>query len=256
LKIWKWDMEQIPVIDYEDLRFMRTKAIEDIGQGFCKTGFAFIGSPEVTRLLPRIFKEFKNLFGLPYEIKAGYERKDIFRQRGWTPPYTEQAIACRKTGNNREDVPDAKEGWFMGPDRRTGLDMTNPVIHTHPHQYHPNVWPKEVPTFEYRMRQLYAHLLNPDSQLLGPGMSVMKALEHYLGKPLGYFEEMIKNAPTVLRAIHYPPIKPGEVDEIQWACKHTDINLVTILPASTKQGLWRGYPLSQLLFGPSIRISI
>ena len=40
-----------------------------------------------------------------------------------------------------------------------------------------------------------------------------------------------------MRAIHYPPVTPDMVGNVVWGCMHTDINLVTVLPPSTRSGL-------------------
>lgn len=50
--------------------------------------------------------------------------------------------------------------------------------------------------------------------------------------------KMIKNSPsTLLRLIHYPPLTGNEPKNALRAAAHEDINLLTLLPAATAEGL-------------------
>lgn len=50
--------------------------------------------------------------------------------------------------------------------------------------------------------------------------------------------EMIVDCPkTLLRILHYPPLTGNEPKEAVRAAAHTDINLITLLPAATEMGL-------------------
>ena len=42
---------------------------------------------------------------------------------------------------------------------------------------------------------------------------------------------------TLLRVLHYPPLRGDEVPQAVRAAAHTDINLLTLLPAATEPGL-------------------
>ena len=59
-----------------------------------------------------------------------------------------------------------------------------------------------------------------------------------MGQPAGYFRNLTMDAPHFMRALHYPPVSAEEAEKTQWGCKHTDINFLTVLPASTRSGLW------------------
>lgn len=233
--------DQIPVIELNDLRKINHSQIDHMGRSLCDIGFVAIRMPMISELLKNVFPEFKKVFDLSVDIKRKYEHKEMSHQIGWTPPFTEQALACKKIGESKEDIPDAKECWFIGPDELTGLDTTLSVIKEYPKPYHPNVWPAEVPTFELAMRSLY-------SVLTMAGFIVLRSLDIYFDfkvHGLESFEQMATNGPSRMRAICYPSLKANEVGKFPWACKHTDINLISILPSSTKQpdptsdsGLW------------------
>src|SRR5262249_1625072 len=102
-------LKEIPVVAGAE---RSPEFVQTVGQAFRGIGFVFPGEPEITAKLPRIYAEFRKAFDLPYWIKAQYARPEIFYQRGWTPPFTEEAIACRAPGNGKKKA-DAKENWFM-----------------------------------------------------------------------------------------------------------------------------------------------
>lgn len=215
--------KNIPAVDIDDVRSANPSTIETVGTAFKEIGFVFIKAPKISKLLPNIFRVFGKVFNLPTTIKEQYARPDLFYQRGWTPPFTEVAIACRGRG-----LPDAKENWFMGPE----ISHLDPeTVKKFPHHYIPNIWPKEVPEFRPAMLRLY-------NVLHSCGIGVLDALSVYLDKPKNYLSNMAENSPTVMRAIHYPPVMPEQVGKIIWACRHTDINFITVLPAPTQEGLW------------------
>lgn len=213
-------LTEIPVIEIADLRNSDERSIETLGHAFHDIGFCFIRMPEVTAILPRVFNEFRKVFDLSEATKGKYAHPEIFYQRGWTPPFTELALACKGKG-----LPDAKENWFIGPEFKN-----NPARQAS-FNYAENIWPKEVPGFKKVMRELY-------QALYGCGQDVLRGIGRYMSKPDGYFDEMIKDGPTLLRALHYPPVREDQVGKIIWGCQHTDINLATVLPASTREGLW------------------
>jgi len=218
-------LEKIPVISEEDLR--SDECSTRIQQAFEEIGFVLIKTGYVTSLLPRTYHEFKQVFNLPVEVKAKYARPDLGHQRGWTPPFSEMGLACRKMGRDGKGLADSKENWFMGPDLRR-IDPN--ILARYPFAFAENVWPSEAPGFKSVMQQLYA-------TLQAYGMKVLELLQPGYRSP-EYWRDLVTDAPTVLRAIHYPPVSAEEVGNIVWGCMHTDINLVTVLPASTKPGLW------------------
>lgn len=200
---------------------------EIVYRAFRDIGFVFMEALGVVAQLPRVFAEFRRVFALPEEVKQKYNGEDVFYQRGWTPPFTEIGIACRHLGPEGSPVPNAYEAWFMGPD----LPPDHPMFIRSPKLNSPNIWPEEVPEFRTAMWDLYR-------LLLPVGMEVLAALAPRIGKTPDYFDEITSDGPTVMRALHYPAVKPKDVGKVIWACQHTDINLATVLPASTRPGLW------------------
>lgn len=52
-----------------------------------------------------------------------------------------------------------------------------------------------------------------------------------------FFEEMVSEAPTLTRALRYPPMAQAPAQGHLWAAAHGDINLITALPRATGPGL-------------------
>jgi isopenicillin N synthase-like dioxygenase len=215
-------LKEIPVVTGDE---RCPEFVQTVGQAFRDIGFVFLREPELTAKLPRIYAEFKRTFDLPYWVKAQYARPEIFYQRGWTPPFTEEAIACRAPGNGKKKA-DAKENWFMGPVLAAG----HPLKKQYPGLYADNIWPEEAPGLNAAMAELYADLDRA-------GRKILVAVEQFLNFPEGFFEGVLCDAPSVMRAIHYPPVTADMLGNIVWGCMHTDINLVTVLPPSTRSGL-------------------
>ncbi|MCB1111470.1 MAG: isopenicillin N synthase family oxygenase [Chlamydiales bacterium] len=105
-----------------------------------------------------------------------------------------------------QDLLDIKEHCHIGP---TG-----------------NLWPSwmnlETPAMQLH-RELYAC-----------SEAVAEAISLAMGMGINYLSEMFKDGENLMRPIHYPQNCPkGTI----WAAEHTDIDLFTILPKSTADGL-------------------
>lgn len=215
-------LTEIPCVRRDDPAFgeIAYRAFKDIG-------FLFVYAPEVTERLPRIFATFRDVFGLPEEVKEKYSGKRVKYQRGWTPPNTEQALACKHLGPGRTPVSNAYEGWFMGPD----LSPDHPMVRLFPKTNAANIWPDEIPEFRKAMVDLY-------ESLRPIGMEVLRAIALKIGKDPEYFDEITRDGTTVMRSLHYPAIKPEKVGKVMWGCRHTDICLLTMLPSGSRPALY------------------
>jgi len=85
-------------------------------------------------------------------------------------------------------------------------------------------------------KRLYYELLSIGQILLiwiNENMPALKASIPSLPLP-----EMIKNSPmNLMRIIHYPPLRIDGANGALRAAPHSDINLITVLPASSQSGL-------------------
>lgn len=90
-----------------------------------------------------------------------------------------------------------------------------------------NLWPEAPKQFQASMRQLF-HTMDHCKEVIADILSTV------LGQRPKFLNKMVREGDCLLRAIHYPANPPPDAI---WAAAHTDINLFTILPKSTAQGL-------------------
>ncbi len=191
---------------------------EALGEAFSDIGFVIVENhllpPELQAAL---YEKVEAFFRLPDEVKAQYTVPDIAGQRGYTPKNLEHA-------KNRP-VPDLKEFFHIGPEIN---DPTDPLYHKLPK----NVWPREVPAFREVIYEAYQRFLETGRRLLA-------AIALYLDLEEDYFESRIRNAPSLLRLLHYYPLPPDMAipEGATRAAEHEDINLITLLIGASAEGL-------------------
>ena len=136
--------------------------------------------------------------------------------QGGARGYTGFGVEKAKDSNH----PDLKEFWHVG------RELTGPAPHA---SLYPNVWPTEVEGFKQATYALY-------TELEKLGNTVLEALALFLGQQQNYFADKVNYGNSILRPIHYPPIKDTSTQSIR-AGQHEDINLITLLVGSNEAGL-------------------
>ena len=208
----------IPVVDLRDFHdpARRAEFVRVLGEGLEAFGFvALQGHGVSNELLDRCYGSARDVFALPAETKAGYEVPEEGRQRGYTSFGVEKA--------KDRDVADIKEFWQVGRE----------LADDHPYRQGgvvpANRWPDEVPAF----REAYTEYFTTMESITD---SLLVAIAEYLGLAPDYFADVTRDGNTVIRALNYPEQGVVEAGAVR-AAEHEDINLITILPASTKPGL-------------------
>ena len=210
----------IPTVRFSDFLAggeARERFVATLGEGLRELGFVFVQDHGIDdELLSRAYAEAAELFALPEDVKRRYETPQDGRQRGYTSFGVEHA--------KDRDIADLKEFWHVG--RRLPADHPLSIRGEIPR----NLCAEEAPGFSEIAQALFDAMDRFASGLLA-------ALEPYLALPEGFFADLTRDGNSVLRIIHYPPlpddVPPGAVR----AAEHEDINLITILPASTDRGL-------------------
>ena len=184
-----------------------------LGKSFEEYGFAIIadhGIPD--ELIQRAEEKSKAFFALPEEVKRQYHIAGQGGARGYTPFGIETA-----KGYSAHDL---KEFWHVGRDLPPG----------HPFRAHmpDNVWPAEVDSFKDTFQKLYATFDRT-------GLKVLKAIARFLKLDEDYFTDTVRDGNSVLRLLHYPPIK-AEGPGVR-AGAHEDINAITLLLGAEEAGL-------------------
>lgn len=209
----------IPVVDLNDFENPARRAafVRTLGEGLEAFGFvAVVGHGVPPELLARAYGLAAEVFALPLASKRRYETPEDGRQRGYTSFGVEHA--------KDQPVPDLKEFWHVGRVLPEGHPLTAGRL------VPPNRFPHELPAFAPTFTELF-------DRMEGFANRLLVALGEHLGYPEGFFAELVRDGNSVLRVIHYPDVGAPPVPGAVRSAAHEDINLITVLPASTRPGL-------------------
>lgn len=192
----------------------RAAFVQDIGQAFHEVGFVAVDGHDVPKtLIDGFYEASKAFFNLPEAVKNPYEIPGLAGQRGYTSFGKEHA--------KHSKVADLKEFFQIGQE----VPQDHPLFGEYP----ANVRVAEVPEFAELGRQLYRAFEKTGADLLCAIALFLDLEEHF-------FDPMIRDGNSILRAIHYPPITEAPDSAIR-AEQHEDINLITLLVGASAGGL-------------------
>mgnify|MGYP001568776823 FL=1 len=211
-------MTTIPSVDLTDFLSdnskRKQKFIKKIGKAYEEIGFVALRGHFLTnKLTDNLYKEVKAFFDLPEEVKESYEIDGIGGQRGYTS-FGKESAKGKIEG-------DLKEFWHFGQE----VEGDNKLKAEYPK----NVIVNEIPNFNIIGMEAY-------KMLEKTAIYVLRALALYIGLDEFYFDKNVINGNSILRPIHYPPIK-GEPKGAVRAAAHGDINLITLLMGASAAGL-------------------
>ena len=184
-----------------------------LGQNFEKSGFCGISNHSLNKhLIDEVMEIFKEFFSFSEKNKMVYFEPNLGGARGYTPIKVETP-----KGGYEADV---KEFWQTG---RT-------IPHDHPFtKWMPlNKWVTEIPEFKEKVKELF-------SQFDSLGQILLQSIEIFLDLEEGYFKKVANQGNSVMRSIHYPPVREDDRGERSGA--HEDINLITLLIGGHQPGL-------------------
>ena len=203
-----------PILPVLSLADPASAFAEAIGQSFRQFGFALVRDHGLDRdLVARAWSLTKALFALPDAEKRRYHAPGISGARGYTPFGTEIA-----KGATRHDL---KEFWHVGRDLPAGhpLESVMPA----------NIWPLMPEGFAPTLRTLFSEMDRIGGLLLSRIALHLKLAEDW-------FEPATEDGNSILRLLHYPPVKHDAQGAIR-AEAHEDINLITLLLGAEEAGL-------------------
>jgi isopenicillin N synthase-like dioxygenase len=211
-------MNVIPSVNLQDFLSgdpaRKQKFIDEIGKAYEEIGFvALKGHFLDDKLVETLYSEVKNFFTLPLEVKEKYEIPGIGGQRGYIS-FGKESAKGKKEG-------DLKEFWHFGQYVEDDPERAK--------EYPENVNVAELPKFNEAGKAAYAMLEKTAKY-------VLRALALHLDLEETYFDKYIHNGNSILRPIHYPPIKEEPKDAVR-AAAHGDINLITLLMGAQGRGL-------------------
>ena len=188
---------------------------EELGKSFEEYGFAVIRDHGIPQdLIDRAEALSKQFFALPSETKQAYKIEGGGGARGYTPFGVETAKDAK--------VHDLKEFWHVGRELPAGHPLAQYMA--------PNVWPDEVPGFREIFTELYAAFEKA-------GARVLEAIALHLGLPREWFARTVEDGNSVMRLLHYPPLRGSEAEGAIRAAAHGDINTITLLLGAEEAGL-------------------
>jgi isopenicillin N synthase-like dioxygenase len=211
-------MNKIPSVNLADFlssdKSKKQQFIDKIGHAYENIGFvALKGHFLDDKLVENLYTEIKNFFDLPIETKEKYEIPGIGGQRGYVS-FGKESAKGKKEG-------DLKEFWHFGQ----YVDSDSKYAKEYPE----NVTVNELAKFNEVGKKTY-------QMLEKTAKYVLRSLALHLGLDETYFDKYIKNGNSILRPIHYPPIKT-EPKGAERAAAHGDINLITLLMGAQGKGL-------------------
>ena len=211
-------MSAIPSVNLHDFLsddpIKKQKFIDEIGKAYEEIGFvALKGHFLDEALVDTLYSEVKNFFNLPLEVKETYEIPGIGGQRGYIS-FGKESAKGKKEG-------DLKEFWHFGQYVEDDPERAK--------EYPANAQVTELPKFNEAGKEAY-RMLEKTAKY------VLRALALHLDLEETYFDKYIHNGNSILRPIHYPPIKEEPKDAVR-AAAHGDINLITLLMGAQGRGL-------------------
>ena len=194
-----------------DLTQDETQASQQLMAALSEFGFARIARHGISSaLISQAYRQTQLLFDLALEEKQSYALTNL-GERGYTGFAKETAV-----GHSQADL---KEFWHIGPEGNS--------------DYPANLWPQQLPDFQGTMLALYNSLDELASQIL-------RLVARELDVPTAHFDALTQGGNSVLRLLHYPPLKQLDQSQLNGAMRaapHTDINLLTLLIGASTSGL-------------------
>lgn len=211
-------LKSVPLVDLHDYTKgtpeKKAAFVNLLGEALRTFGFVRIRNHGVDQKeIERTYEQFERLFRLDTETKRKYE-VDKAGQRGY--------VSFGKEHAKNQKVGDLKEFWHVGQE----IASTHPLYPV----YGPNVWPTELPDLKPASLAVFKGLERCALTLLG-------ALADYFQIAHDTFDGMVQDGNSILRAIHYPPLMPGDDPTAVRAAAHEDINLITLLCEARGSGL-------------------
>ena len=208
----------IPSVDLADFLsdepIKKAQFIKELGFAFENVGFVAVKNHGVpATLIDVLYRNVKDFFSLPLDLKVKYEIPELAGQRGYTSFGKEHAKGSVQ--------PDLKEFFQYGQKPVGEIKDIE--------EYPPNVSVKEIGEFDQNFKDVYKAFEKSGKYLL-------QAIADYLKLDQFYFDKFVYNGNSILRAIHYPPITSEPESAIR-AEQHEDINLITLLVGASADGL-------------------
>ncbi len=203
---------RIPVVDMQDYDNpeKQEQFLETIYQAMSQIGFFAVRNTGInSQVIKTAYAQSEKFFKSDPSVKAECFVQELHGQRGFVPGETAK-------GNTAKDF---KEFYHIG---RESVHVAS------------NIWPSQE-GFKEAMTTLYSELEKyaiPLQEAII--LSINRKSQEKI--PTDFFHQMTKEGDCLLRALYYAAFSEL-LTRLFWAAAHTDIDLLTILPFATAQGL-------------------
>ena len=217
-------MGEPAILDVDLLAFERggetaRGAVVDGVQRSLATGFVYTSSDLPADLLDSAYGMLQRFFSLEAASKARFTVPGSQGQSGYTGLLVETAAGS------------AHADWKEMLNWSAPLPPAHPLRRRYPLLYPDPVLPEEaVPGIAAVLSRFHAAIADLQRRFL-------RVVALAMGCAESFFEEMVQDAPTLSRALRYPPMPDAPSGGHLWAAPHADINLITALPRATAAGL-------------------
>lgn len=203
-------MDRVPTLDMRRFGSEPAAFVSELGSAYRRFGFCCFSHHDIPHArIDAAYSDFRRFFALPEATKRRYAQAASGRG------YVGFKVETARTST----VPDLKEFFHVG---RDGAPPDDPVLRA-------NVWPEEVGSFRENVLALYAAMERA-------GAVVLSAIAEDLGLAHDFFGRITDHGNSILRALHYPPVRPEDLPAVR-AEAHEDISLITLLVGATGSGL-------------------
>ncbi len=216
----------VDLLAFETGSSTQRRAVVDGVTRSLATGFVYTSHDVSDDLLDTAYDMLRQFFESSVEDKRTATVRGSSGQTGYTGLLVETAASSDK------------------PDWKEMLNWSTPIVEGHPLKSRfPQAYPDQVlpETIVPGITEVLSRFHDTIADLQ---RRFLRVIAEGIGCHETFFDDMVKDGPTLTRAIRYPAMseldtalgeggEPGHV----WAGAHADINLITALPRSTAPGL-------------------
>ncbi len=196
----------------------RSAVVDGVARSLA-TGFVYTRSDLSEALLDDAYGLLECFFRLDGVSKERFRAPGSSGQTGYTGLLVETAA-----GSERADWKEMLN-WSAPP------PSDHPLRRRYPRLYPEPLLPEPVvPGIREVLQRFHRELAELQRRFL-------RVIALGMGCADTFFEEITQDAPTLSRAIRYPPMPEAPPGGHLWAAAHADINLITALPRATAPGL-------------------
>ena len=209
----------VDLLTFEQGSSAQRRAVVDGVHRSLATGFVYTNHDVSDDLLDTAYAMLRQFFQLDTESKQHFVAAGANGQTGYTGLLVETAASS--------DKPDWKEMLNWSTPIEPGHPLKRKFSTAYPDQVLPEAVVPGITEVLYRFHDSIADLQRRFLHVIAEGIGCHES----------FFDDMVRDGPTLTRAIRYPAM--GDIGDSGhvWAAEHGDINLITALPRATAPGL-------------------